>query len=364
MKKTLFAALALVSMASCSNEEVLEVAQKEAIGFENAFVNNPTRSFVDPTITIDGTNKLTDFAVNAFVQGGTQTNTASLFDNEKVANTGITNSDLNSSWKYEGTQYWIADAKYNFCAVAPFSGNWTKTSCAVETDATIKTVLDFTNNGTTDLLYAVAKQYTGKTSGNDDVAFDFKHILSKVKFSFQNDYNADKATVKVHNVVITNPHKTGTVTLTHDVNGVITTAWTNQANTTDDSKLTLDFGPATSSGSSTEADAFGVTTLESHKELLLIPGAATETTGYNITFTVELLINGTTITSYNHNVNIALTLEPGKCYDILAKINAKNINPTQAQEPIEFTATVSGWDNTNESQEVKLPVIETPAAGA
>ena len=104
-------------------------------------------------------------------------------------------------------------------------------------------------------------------------------------------------------------------------------------------------------------------TLESHKELLLIPGAATETTGYNVTFTVELLIDGKTITKYDHNVNIALTLEWGKCYDILAKINAQNINPDQKQEPIEFTATVSTWDDTDESQEITLPTIETPATG-
>lgn len=360
MKKTLFAALALAFVASCSNEEVVEMAQKEAIGFDNAFVNNPTRSFVDPTIT---TSSLTDFSVYAFVQGKDQTDIAPLFDNEKVAKTGIDNSDLTKAWKYAGTQYWIADAKYNFCAIAPFSGNWTKTTCAVE-GTTLKTVLDFTNNGTTDLLYAVAKQYTGKLSNNDDVAFDFKHILSKVKFSFQNDYNADDATIKVHDVKINNPHKTGTVTLTHDANGTITTVWSAQANTTDGSKLTLDFGDATSAETSTEADAFAVNnTLESHKELLLIPGAATETTGYNVTFTVELLINNKTITTYNHDVNINLTLEWGKCYDILAKINAKNINPDQAQEPIEFTATVSDWDKTKESQEITLPTIETPATG-
>ena len=362
MKKTLFAALALAFVASCSNEEVVEMAQKEAIGFDNAFVNNPTRSFVDPTITLDGTNPLTDFSVYAFVQGNGQADIAPLFDNEKVAKTGIDNSDLTNAWKYAGTQYWIADAKYNFCAIAPYSGNWTKTTCAVE-GTTLKTVLDFTNNGTTDLLYAVAKQYTGKLSDNDDVAFDFKHILSKVKFSFQNEYNADKATIKVHDVKINNPHKTGTVTLTHDENGTITTVWSTQANTNDATKLTLDFGDATSSENSTEADAFGVTTLESHNERLLIPGAATETTGYNVTFTVELLIDGKTITTYNHNVNIALTLEWGKCYDILAKINAKNINPEQAQEPIEFTAKISDWDKTKESQEITLPTIETPATG-
>ena len=69
MKKTLFAALALVAMASCSNEEVLEVAQKEAIGFENAFVNNSTRSVVDPSKT--ATDFHSAFKVFAFVDSAT-----------------------------------------------------------------------------------------------------------------------------------------------------------------------------------------------------------------------------------------------------------------------------------------------------
>lgn len=365
MKKTLFAALALVAMASCSNEEVLEMAQKEAIGFDNAFVENATRSITDPSLTIDGTNKLTDFSVYAFVQGGgTGTSIAPLFTNEKVSNVGITNNDLQNAWKYAGTQYWIPDAKYNFCAVAPYNGNWEigTNQCSVD-GTTIKTVLNFTNDGITDLLYAVAKQYTGKTSGNSDVAFNFQHLLSKVKFSFLNNYNADQATIKVSNIKINNPFKTGTVTLTHDATPTITTVWSAQANTTGDSKLTLNFGNVTIDGDSEDADAFGLAEYESYKELLLIPGAAKETNGYNVTFTVDLLINGTLITSYNHDVNIALTLEPGKCYDIKATINAQNINPSQAQEPIEFTASISGWDKTNESQTITLPVVQTSVAG-
>ena len=45
MKKIFLIGLAATAMlASCSNDETVEMAQQKAIGFSNAFVNNGTRS--------------------------------------------------------------------------------------------------------------------------------------------------------------------------------------------------------------------------------------------------------------------------------------------------------------------------------
>ena len=138
MKKTLFAALALVSMASCSNEDVLEVAQKEAIGFDNAFVNNSTRSVNDPSKTKDAFYDA--FKVYAFVNGAT------LLDNKTVSKT-------NGAWSYGDPQYWINGATYNFTAYAPKSDDLVVTANTTTTKD--KLALTFTNNeGTVDVLYA------------------------------------------------------------------------------------------------------------------------------------------------------------------------------------------------------------------
>ena len=52
MKKLFMIGLAATAMlASCSNDETMEMAQQKAIGFSNAFVNNGTRSIVDPSFT-------------------------------------------------------------------------------------------------------------------------------------------------------------------------------------------------------------------------------------------------------------------------------------------------------------------------
>lgn len=49
MKKLFMIGLAATAMlASCSNDETMEMAQQKAIGFSNAFVNNGTRSIVEP----------------------------------------------------------------------------------------------------------------------------------------------------------------------------------------------------------------------------------------------------------------------------------------------------------------------------
>lgn len=329
MKKTLFAALALVSMASCSNEEVLDVAQKEAIGFENAFVNNSTRSVIDPSKTKDAFYEA--FNVYAFVNGAT------LLDNAPVSNTSGT-------WSYGEPQYWINGATYNFTAYAPKSNDLVVTANTTTTKDEL--ALTFTNNnGKVDVLYAKPSTMTGKQSGNGNmtpangtVGFDFNHILSKVKFSFTNEYNVDAASIKVYDIAINNSPKQGNVVL----NG--TTTWTAVEGS---GNATLSFGKATDDEGTNDKESVEVAygfnkTYESENELLLIPVEGS----YEVTFKVDLLISNTKIATYNHKANVTLDLTPGYSYDIVAKINATNIDPDDedGQETIQFTVnSVAGW---------------------
>ena len=328
MKKIILAALAIAALASCNKTEVVGVTESNAIAFDNAFVDNATKSVNDPSFT--NSNLFNDFAVYGFVEN------AVLFNGTQVSQT-IDNNDLTSAWKYAGTQYWIAGAQYNFNAVAPMTaGGWTKTAA----DAA-STTLSFTNNGTTDLLYATAAQQ-GQVSGNAQVAFSFRHVLSKVKFSFQNAYNATNATIRVKDITITNPHKTADVVLTGN------TVWSNQiAN-----DLVLVFGMATDDEATTDvkenvevAYAFGKT-YESQNERFLIPSATDYE--YEVTFNVELLVNGTVVKTYAHTVKAEFAPAPGNSYDIKAVINAENIDPANEQEPIEFTVnTLPDWGTAN-----------------
>ncbi len=329
MKKTLFAALALAFVASCSNEEVVEMAQKEAIGFDNAFVNNSTRSVNDPSKTKDVFYDA--FNVYAFVNGAT------LLDNKTVTNTS-------GAWSYGEPQYWINGATYDFTAYAPKSDDLVVTTNTTTTKDVL--ALTFTNNtGEVDVLYAKPNTMTGQKTGNGNmtpangtVGFDFGHILSKVKFSFANEYNVEAATIKVYDIAITNSPKLGNVVLNE------TTTWTAVEGS---GNATLSFGKATDLETTTDKESAEVAyaygkTYESENELLLIPVDGS----YEVTFKVDLLISGTKITTYDHKANVTLDLAPGYSYDIVAKINANNIDPDDedGQEAIQFTVnSVAGW---------------------
>lgn len=350
MKKTLFAIGAMVAMVACSNDFVVKEAAQEAIGFDNAFVDNSTRSEFDPSFNAG--NMFDKFHVFGYVES------APLFDAD---NDGVIVEKSGNEWTYDGTKYWIAGAAYNFNAVAPAASTvnpeWTKTAADKA-----QTTLSFTNNGTTDLLYATATA-EGKVSGNTAVAFTFRHTLSKVKFSIENAYNASNSSIRVKDIKITDAYKTADVVL-KAATETTPTAWSNQATAND---FVLKFGNAGTNNTATvddnaAGDAFvNGTTLESYNELFMIPGAgatvftvnSVEKKGYTVQFTVELLVSGQEVKQYVHTINTDFAPEPGKSYNLKAVINPENIDPTHSQEPIEFTVTeIKGWDTTSENQNI------------
>lgn len=343
MKKILLSLAAVAMLAACSKEDTLVQQAPEAIGFDNAFVENSTRSVETPGYS---TSKLfNDFAVYGFVEG------ASLFNGVKVAKADLAADQTKTGWEYAGTQYWITGANYDFYAVAPFTGNWAiKTGT---TPAAAGATISFTNeNGTQDLLYSGIVAQQGAASNNAAVAFTFKHILSKVKFSFVNGYNASAASICVRDIKITNAYATGEAALSKDnattTNVDETIAWDNQGGA-----INVAFGNATTAadyktyvaptdgttGNLAEFDYAYNTTVESYYERFLIPA----TQELNISFVVDLLVSGQKIATYNHTAKANVALEPGKSYDIAATITASNIDPNHAQEPIEFTATMTDW---------------------
>lgn len=345
MKKILLSLAAVAMLAACSKEDTLVQQAPESIGFDNAFVENSTRSVNDPSFSSASADKMfTDFAVFGYVEN------ASLFNNVVVSGTAI-----NGEWTYANTQYWITGAKYNFAAIAPAANGVDDVFTVAKNgnDYVGTTVLPFTNDGENDLLYAQNPQYqAGDTGTNDKVKFSFRHALSKVKFSFENDYNATAATIKVHTIKIENAFATATATL-----GENSTAWASHAGT-----LELDFGNASDNEATTDKESAEVAyadnnTYESLNERFLIPDAVPSVTiqengadvikvGYKVTFKVDLLVNGTFIKSYDHTAYANFTPVAGNAYDIKTTITASNIDPEHAQDPIQFTVTeIKDWAN-------------------
>lgn len=348
MKKVLFTLAAVLTLASCAKEDVVREyqAMPEAIAFDNAFIDNATRARVDNTLT---NSNLTNFRVFGYVTGDNSA-CAPIFDDLKVTGSG---TGQGANWTYDAayTQYWINGATYDFAAIAPFeNGNYDAADVKFEknVDGDFVTTLDYENNtGLVDLLYAQNDPYTAGTS-NLKVAFIFKHILSKVNFTFKNMYNAANTTIAVRNITITNAHKEATATLTAD-----DTVWTGHGEKT----TGLNFGDATEVNPSEGVFApnymrYGDVEA-SYRQLFLIP---TSSYDYNVTFAIELYYGTTKIKTFNHTKTLSFAPAAGCAYNITATITNANIDQIGAQSMIEFTVNdttgVEGWGNAND---VTLP---------
>ncbi len=337
MKKVLLMGLAAAAMlASCSNDETVEMAQQKAIGFSNAFVSNGTRSVNDPSFTNDKAN-LKDFAVFGFTQNG------QIFTNTKVYKGG----NASTGWSYDQLQFWVPGNTYTFGAIAPYSEGANVSGAKIDGTKVGMTVA-FTNNGTTDLLHAAPAQVTDVTADyKTPVPLTFAHQLSKVKFSFENGVGTGY-NVKVTNVKITDAKQTGTLTIANNAENV----WSAQTGSVE-----LAFGDAKTDDANSEIIA-NAAEMESYNEMLMIPTDATAT--YTVTFTAELLQGEVSMGTFNHSTTISgVELKLGYCYDFKATLNHENIvDPENPLKPIEFTVDdITDWNNGGESD------VDVPATG-
>lgn len=340
MKKIFLIGLTAAAMlASCSNDETVEMAQQKAISFSNAFVNNGTRSIVDPSFT---TENLTDFAVYGFTQNG------QIFNGDKVSKGG-------SAWSYDNVQYWVPGNTYTFGAIAPHSAANVSDVKLPEGATKVEMKVAFTNTDAdqVDLLHAEPAQITDVTATyTTPVSMTFNHQLSKVKFSFQNSVGAGY-NVKVSNVKITDAYEKGTLTV-----GATENTWSNQT----DKALVLNFGNVVADGATADEAAViaNAATLESYNEKLMIPMVSSAT--YTVTFTVELFKDNVPLGTYNHTVQIKnVEFKLGYCYDFKATLTHENIvDPENPLKPIEFKVDgITDWNQTDVNQKLNVPTTHS-----
>ena len=328
MKKLFIAIAALAAMTSCSQDEVMEVAQREAIAFNNSFINNATRA-IDPSLI---NTTVSEFTVWGTVTAtGTGTATTPIFNNTQVKSN---NNEIGTGkiWDTQGvTQYWIEGAKYNFAGLINAG------TVSLGNDNLPATV-SFTQNYTTekDLLYArSAANIVGKATGNSAVPMTFDHMLSKVGFKITNN-NAEESgyTYKVTDIKITSKLATsGRATISTASGNSF--EWDSQSGEYED----LGFGAAVAKDATAVSAAAEITetaTMYSNIEHLLIPNTYSD---FKVQFTLETIVNGTTI-----KTGEVVTKAAASAVTFAAKTYYMINIGLQVGQPIQFTVSaLNAW---------------------
>lgn len=332
MKKTLLTAILAMPVLffSCTSSEIEEEAQETGalIGFQTHVSKN---SRAEAKFLTNA--NLTRFYVTASYT--TTTNTANpvmIFNNEPVNKSG-------SDWTYAETnaRYWIEGASYVFHAFSCNNELPLNSTPAFDTSNGNLTINRYQCNDSHqhDLIAANASA-TGKKTGNDKVAFDFKHMLSKVKFTFKPDF-PEGYTVVVNPVKLRNMRDRGNLIASES-----TIAWDN--NSID---RTVTENPTTGAATeitvpmSTEAIAANGT---ASSEVLVMPFQYTEP-NVRLAFTIEVFNkNNESVLKANLRGSFKPTWDMGKAYNYNVTLTG-----TQAGlEKIEFTTApgmnLDGWE--------------------
>ena len=306
MKKLIVSVLAIASMVACMNDEIVSVQKGNAIAFDS-FVENTTRAdkAQDPSTT---TGTISAFDVWGFMD---QTN-GILFDGEDVTGS-------QGAFTYTNTQYWLPGHDYYFAALAPMnSDNWTLNTEAANFYGA--GILNFLNiNGTEDLLYA-ATALEDVSDNPGAVKFQFHHLLSKVKFTFENGFTNPYNTIVVRDVKMTAP-------LGGSINLAVENWWDNDDWNLTADKVSLAFGDAGEIKQGKKQ--------ESANERFTIP--ANKEQEYVVTFLVDLYMGDLFAETYEQTVSVkGIALDMGKAYNFKATIDQTNIDQDGALEPIVF----------------------------
>lgn len=301
MKKIFFAVVAVVAMASCSKDEVIEV-NREQIGFGDVFVDNATRA------DYSNANALQGFNVYGTVTGaaGAGGSTVALYGGDG-ATVERNSKAYRVAWDCSETEYWVPGASYKFAAVVDAT-----TAVVAGLPTTLTTVADNTMN-LKDMLYAEAS-VASATANQGLVEFTFDHLLSKVHFTVTSDA-ANGYSHTVTGIEVSN-FEEGTYT-------IATKKWTGGT------AKNVEFAMIENV---TGTDTDGI----SNADMLLVPNAAT----FYVTFTVDLY-KGTTKLGTETKENIPVTikdaqddvvgLQKGHAYNFIIECSVGN--------PIKFSVT-------------------------
>lgn len=314
MKKSLlFCGVAALAFASCTQNEVLDVNENRAIGFES-FVGKPTKA-----LTNDEGSLTAFYVFGAYSDNGTISGDPNVFDNVEVSG---------SPWKTKNqTAYWINGKKYKFAA---YSDENSKIEGATFTNGTL--TIPYTV-GTNDLVASnIVSQDGNNTSA---VGITLNHILAKVKFTFTNKL-ASGYKIAISGLKIASVPKEGTYTDTGSSIG-------GDASTPAGSWETSD--PGTTADLSFDAiAAFESEATGASQELYVLPQDLSADPGLTVSFKATITdANGTDVSTPSFTSIIKPNWEMKYIYNYTLELTLDNTDLDN--NVITFTPSVGGWVN-------------------
>lgn len=320
-KQFLTVAVAALALAGCSKSETVEVAGNRAIGFES-FVNNNTRAVTEITTA----NLTKFFAFGDYDNGG-----SIAFSNTEVNGTqGGTYTPVNPA-------YWQTGKTYEFAA---YSNGNEKLSGVSFSNGTLS-ISGYSVNDNNDLVAATASPVEAPAANTDkSVALTFKHLLSRIKFTFSTTAVPEAFRMEVSGLTF-KAIKTG-ASCTFSENQ-IGTAWTGT-----EGDYTID--PL--------ADYAVTGGKASTEDILVIPQANTKITA-SFTVTIYDEKTGTEIATNDFTASLdSGEWVEGYSYNYTATINPDQVNGQL--KPITFTVTeVTKWEDPTD-QSTSPAVVPQP----
>lgn len=315
MKKVIIAALSVGAMvlAGCTKTEVTDIPDSRYIGFDNAFIGNPTKAGLPVSEQFGAKNGISQF----FVFGNTSASDV-VFDEVRVYKS-------NDQWVYDELKQWANGQTYKFAAYSVTDANGLPAengTAAFDYDNHQLTITNYTSNNTyqRDLLVAISAQTLNPD--NEPVAFTFKHALSMIKFTFQSSLG-DKNPITITNFAVAGINTKANLT----VNSGTQIVWN------DPSESTATFTD------SRESMVATTTTPAVSEEFVVIPQTVSGTV--TVTFHVEIDgLQGKDLTAKIESP----AWECGKRYNYVATITGTDVDVIEFADPI-----VGDWTDDDNS---------------
>lgn len=304
---TAAAAAALIALGSCSKIETVGVSDANYIGFDNAYIGNPTKGGLPQEGQYGSGNGISQF----FVFGNTSVDGV-VFDDIRVY-------ESNGQWVYDDLKQWQSGETYKFAAYSTNESTPLDNVSFSYEDHQL-TITDFVSDNSSQRDLLVATSSEDLSPDNVPVQFTFKHALAMIKFTLQSSLG-DNNPITITGFKVNNISTKSTLTVSEN-NGT-----------------QISWGAVSETEEFTNSvDMEAITTIPAvSDEFVIIP----QIVSGNITVSFSVFVDGVTSTPMPLTATIENpTWEEGKRYNYVATITGTDINVIEFAEPI-----VEDWTN-------------------